>query len=88
MNHAKSVDEPVARPHPRRVPWTLLAPLALFAAIAILLGIGLTLNPREVPSPLIGKPVPEFSLPPVKGRTLGLASPLIARLHAAQGRAP
>ena len=74
MNHAKSVDEPVARPHPRRVPWTLLAPLALFAAIAILLGIGLTLNPREVPSPLIGKPVPEFSLPPVKGRTLGLAS--------------
>jgi cytochrome c biogenesis protein CcmG/thiol:disulfide interchange protein DsbE len=27
-----------------------------------------------VPSPLIGKPVPEFSLPAVKGRQLGLSS--------------
>jgi len=49
-------------------------PLAIFAAIAVLLGVGLTLNPREIPSPLIGKPVPEFRLEPVKGRTLGLAS--------------
>jgi cytochrome c biogenesis protein CcmG, thiol:disulfide interchange protein DsbE len=32
------------------------------------------LKPREIPSPLIGKPVPEFRLEPVKGRTLGLAS--------------
>ena len=38
------------------------------------LAVGLTLNPREVPSPLIGKPVPAFDLPPVKGRTLGLSS--------------
>ena len=29
----------------------------------VLLGIGLTLNPREVPSPLIGKPAPAFQLP-------------------------
>ena len=49
-------------------------PLFLFLVLAVLLGIGLTLNPREIPSPLIGKPVPEFSLPPVKGRTLGLSS--------------
>ena len=34
----------------------------------------MTLDPREVPSPFIGKPVPEFALPPVKGRTLGLAT--------------
>ena len=27
-----------------------------------------------MPSPLIGKPVPEFSLPPVKGHALGLSS--------------
>ena len=52
----------------------MLVPLLLFAALATLLGVGLTLNPRLVPSPLIGKPVPEFDLPPVKGRTLGLAS--------------
>ena len=52
----------------------LLIPLAVFAVVAIVLAVGLTLNPREVPSPLIGKPVPQFSLPPVKGRTLGLSS--------------
>ncbi len=51
-----------------------LLPLAVFLGVAVFLGIGLTLDPREVPSPLIGKPVPEFSLPPVQGRTLGLAS--------------
>lgn len=49
-------------------------PLAVFVAIAIFLGIGLTLNPREVPSPLIGRLAPEFELPPVQGRALGLAS--------------
>lgn len=49
-------------------------PLMLYIALAVLLGVGLTLNPREIPSPLIGKPVPEFSLPPVKGRLLGLSS--------------
>ncbi len=53
---------------------SLLAPLAVFAGVAAVLAVGLTLNPREVPSPLIGRPVPKFDLPPVKGRTLGLAS--------------
>ncbi|TMH38673.1 MAG: DsbE family thiol:disulfide interchange protein, partial [Betaproteobacteria bacterium] len=38
-------------------------PLAIFAALIALLGVGLTLNPREVPSPLIGKPAPHFELP-------------------------
>jgi cytochrome c biogenesis protein CcmG/thiol:disulfide interchange protein DsbE len=42
--------------------------------MAVFLGIGLTMNPRNIPSPLIGKPAPEFTLPPVKGRTLGLAT--------------
>lgn len=41
----------------------LFAPLAVFVLLAILLGIGLRLNPREVPSPFIGKPAPPFSLP-------------------------
>lgn len=39
-----------------------LVPLLLFFALAAFLGFGLTLNPREVPSPLIGKPAPEFTL--------------------------
>jgi cytochrome c biogenesis protein CcmG/thiol:disulfide interchange protein DsbE len=51
-----------------------LAVFAAFAGVIAVLAVGLTLNPREVPSPLVGKPVPEFSLPPVRGRTLGLSS--------------
>ena len=39
------------------------APLAGFAVLALLLGVGLGLKPREVPSPFIGKPAPAFSLP-------------------------
>lgn len=51
-----------------------LAPLGIVVGIGIFLGIGLTLNPREVPSPLIGKPVPVFDLPPAQGRVQGLSS--------------
>ena len=61
-----------AQPQRRRLLSYL--PLAVFALMAVFLGIGLTMNPRDIPSPLIGKPVPNFSLPPVKGRSLGLAS--------------
>lgn len=38
-------------------------PLVIFLALAIFLMVGLNRDPREVPSPLIGKPAPEFSLP-------------------------
>jgi len=51
-----------------------LVPLAAFTIIALAFAIGLTLDPRKLPSMLIGKTVPEFDLPPVKGRTLGLSS--------------
>ncbi len=53
-----------------------LFPLAAFAALAITFGWALNLNrnPSEIPSALIGKPVPQFTLPAVKGRTLGLSS--------------
>lgn len=61
-----------AIPSARR--WPYLGPLAIFAVLGVFLGVGLTLNPREIPSPLIGKPVPQFQLAAVKGRTLGLAS--------------
>ena len=53
---------------------TVFVPLAVALIVGVFLAIGLTLNPREIPSPLIGKPVPEFKLPPVQGRTLGLSS--------------
>jgi cytochrome c biogenesis protein CcmG/thiol:disulfide interchange protein DsbE len=55
-------------------PIKFLMPLAIPTMIGIFLGIGLTLNPREVPSVLIGKPAPEFTLPPVQGRVEGLSS--------------
>lgn len=54
--------------------WVSLMPLLVFAGLVAVLAVGLTLNPREIPSPLIGKPVPQFELPPVRGRTLGLAA--------------
>ncbi|MBI4195265.1 MAG: DsbE family thiol:disulfide interchange protein [Betaproteobacteria bacterium] len=38
-------------------------PLGVFLALVVLLAIGLNLNPREVPSPLINKPAPAFELP-------------------------
>jgi cytochrome c biogenesis protein CcmG/thiol:disulfide interchange protein DsbE len=40
-----------------------LLPLGLFAVVVGFLAAGLTLNPREVPSPFIGRPAPDFSLP-------------------------
>jgi len=42
-----------------RLAWTLGG----FVALIVLLALGLRLNPREVPSPLIGKPAPAFELP-------------------------
>ena len=40
-----------------------LLPLVLFIVMAIFLAVGLKLNPKEIPSPLIGKPAPAFTLP-------------------------
>jgi len=40
-----------------------LIPLGLFMALVVFLAIGLNRDPREIPSPLIGKPAPEFALP-------------------------
>jgi cytochrome c biogenesis protein CcmG/thiol:disulfide interchange protein DsbE len=38
-------------------------PLIIFALLVVMLAVGLKLNPRLVPSPLIGKATPEFELP-------------------------
>ena len=58
---------------PRRL-WPYLLPIAVFAGIGTLLYLGLYRDPTLVPSPLVGKPVPEFALDPVPGRELGLSS--------------
>ena len=39
-----------------------LLPLAVFITLVLFLGIGLRLNPREIPSPFIGKAAPAFKL--------------------------
>ncbi len=61
----------VDRPAPRGL--RFLWPLVAFIALVGVLGAGLQLNPREVPSPLIGQRVPSCALPTLAApeRTLG-----------------
>jgi cytochrome c biogenesis protein CcmG/thiol:disulfide interchange protein DsbE len=40
-----------------------LLPLAAFLVLLGFLGAGLRMNPREIPSPLVGKAAPPFQLP-------------------------
>ena len=67
-----SAQPPEARP--RRLRWLLFGPAALFLGVVLAFALGLERNPNILPSPLISKAVPKFSLPPVKGRSLGLAT--------------
>lgn len=53
--------------------WVLI-PLVLFIAMLAFLGAGLKLDPREVPSPLIDKPAPAFSLQTLDAPSRVLAS--------------
>jgi len=43
--------------------WRYFLPLIIFFGLVWFLWRGLSLNPRDLPSVLINKPVPEFSLP-------------------------
>jgi cytochrome c biogenesis protein CcmG/thiol:disulfide interchange protein DsbE len=43
--------------------WRFLIPIGLFGALVWFFNAGLDLDPRKIPSPLIGKPAPEFTLP-------------------------
>jgi cytochrome c biogenesis protein CcmG/thiol:disulfide interchange protein DsbE len=51
---------------------TTLIPVGLFAVIAAALGLGLGHDPRELPSMLADKSVPEFDLPPLVDGVGGL----------------
>ena len=44
-----------------------LIPLAVFIVLVGVLAIGLTRDPHEIPSPLIGKPAPSFTAPVLDG---------------------
>ena len=53
----------------------VLIPLILFIVMVAFLAVGLKLDPREVPSPFIGKPTPAFNLPQLAepGKSFGNA---------------
>ncbi|MCA1854409.1 DsbE family thiol:disulfide interchange protein [Massilia oculi] len=55
-----------------------LLPLLVFLTIAAFLAIGLKRNPRELPSPLVGKPAPAF-----EARRLGTAGDTFSPRHMA-----
>src|SRR5258708_36237857 len=58
----------------RRFRLLFLVPAVVFVGLMLAFGISLNRDPSSVPSPLIGKPVPEFSLAPVKERSLSLST--------------
>jgi cytochrome c biogenesis protein CcmG/thiol:disulfide interchange protein DsbE len=49
-----------------------LLPLGIFLGLVAFLVAGLSLNPKEVPSPLIGKPAPAFRLPLLENQNVSL----------------
>jgi len=51
-----------------------IVPFALFVLLAIFLFVGLNRDPSYVPSPLIGKPAPEFSLPSLQDASYPVSS--------------
>ena len=55
-------------------------PIAIFVILALLFGFGLRGDPSRIPSPLVGKPAPEFALPALEGSGL----PGISRADLAQ----
>ena len=51
-----------------------LIPLLIFMVLVGFLGVGLSLKPREIPSPLINKPAPDFSLPTLDAPELKMST--------------
>lgn len=69
---AETVERPAGTVTRRRL--LLAAPVVGFGGLAAVFATRLGSDPSQLPSALIGKQVPVFSLPPVQGRTLGLSS--------------
>ncbi len=67
----------------RRVPWLALLPLLIFAALAGLFLVRLdTKDTQELPSALIGKQTPQFTLPAIEGMGVeGFSSADLAQGH-------
>jgi cytochrome c biogenesis protein CcmG/thiol:disulfide interchange protein DsbE len=54
-------------PRPRRRPWAMI-PVIVFGSLALAMYVALRSgDPSIVPSALVGKPVPDFALPPLEG---------------------
>lgn len=53
--------------------WRYLIPVLLFAGLVAFFARGLQLDPSYVPSPLIGKPIPEFTLPTLADPNVSLS---------------
>lgn len=84
MARAKSAN-PLQRP---RIRLGVVTPLIIFAAITVLFFVALfSGDPSKLPSALIGKPVPEFALPPVEGLKGGAGQvPGFSNQDLAQGK--
>jgi cytochrome c biogenesis protein CcmG, thiol:disulfide interchange protein DsbE len=75
MNAETTVSSQASAPNQRRALRLRYGlPIVVFAALGLMLAWALNRDPHTIPSALIGQPVPQFTLPPVKGRTLGLSS--------------
>ena len=61
-------------------------PLVICLGIALFFYRGLDLNPRDLPSALINKPAPEFTLPALPGRTVQQANDGLARTDLTTGK--
>jgi cytochrome c biogenesis protein CcmG, thiol:disulfide interchange protein DsbE len=74
MNVRASASETASQEHASALRLRYVIPIIVFAALALTLSWALKRDPQTIPSALIGRPVPQFALPPVKGRALGLSS--------------
>jgi cytochrome c biogenesis protein CcmG/thiol:disulfide interchange protein DsbE len=54
--------------------WLAFVPLVAFAALGVVFAIGLGRDPAIIPSALIGKPLPAFTLTPVLPQTAGYSA--------------
>jgi cytochrome c biogenesis protein CcmG/thiol:disulfide interchange protein DsbE len=54
--------------------WRFIIPIGLFATLAVFLFVGLGRDKETLPSPLIGKPAPAFTLPSIEDPSRNVSS--------------